>query len=316
MQSHGAYITSIAFSPNGAMIASAGADDAFDWSNIDGSSAGHSGSYVGPCDAVAFAPDNSTIVAGCSSGVETWVFGVPSDEADGGLGNAPAQINDLAFSPDHSGQVDHFAVATAHGVELWPYDPNGNDHECCTDLPSSASAVNLAYSPNGHLLAGISQTSVNGSGHIEVWNVGSDKLLTSFADPYALQVAFSADGNTLAISTLMGIQFYNMTTGHLSLAIKYAPNSTALGPGGALAYSPNGSILAFADGWNKIGLWSLASGKLVGSLPASASGQGLVYALAFSPNSMYLASGGGNQVCDGACDDPSVHLWNVSSFTQ
>jgi hypothetical protein len=71
MQSHGSYITSIAFSPNGNTIASAGADDAFDWSNIDGSNAGHSGSYVGPCDAVAFAPDNSQIIAGCSTGVQT-----------------------------------------------------------------------------------------------------------------------------------------------------------------------------------------------------------------------------------------------------
>jgi WD40 repeat protein len=183
-------------------------------------------------------------------------------------------------------------------------------------LPSSTSAVNLAYSPNGQLLAGVSQAGSNGTGHIEIWNAGTAKLLTSFADTYPLQVAFSADGNNLAISTLAGIQFYNMTTGHLSMGIKYAHNSSALGPGGALAYSPNGSILAFADGWNKIGLWSLTSGRLVGSLPASASGQGLVYALAFSPNSMYLASGGGNQVCNGACDDPSVHLWNVSSFTQ
>jgi WD40 repeat protein len=154
------------------------------------------------------------------------------------------------------------------------------------------------------------------SGRIEVWNAGINKLLASFSDPYALQVAFSPDGNTLAISTFAGIQFYNVATRHLSMRIRYAHISPVYGPGGALAYSPNGSILAFADGWNKIGLWSLASGKVVGSLPASASGQGLVYALAFSPNSKYLASGGGNQVCDGACDDPSVHLWNVSSFTQ
>lgn len=315
MQGHGAYITSIAFSPNGAMIASAGADDTFNWSNIDGSNAGHDGGFAGPCSAVAFTPDNSTIVAGCSTGVQAWVFGAPANGDGSGLGNAPAQINDLVFSPDHGGQADHFAVATAQGVELWPYSPNDSDDECCTTLPSSSSTVNVAYSPSGQLLAGVSMTSVNGSGRIEIWDVGTGKLLTSFADPYAIEVAFSSDGNTLAISTDTGIQFWNVTTRSLATGIKYGPLNS-FGPGGALAYSPDGSILAFADGWNKIGLWSLASSKLVGSLAASVSGQGLVYSLTFSPNSMYLASGGGNQVCNGACDDPSVHLWDVSSFTQ
>lgn len=319
VQDHGAYITSIAYSPNTAMVASAGADNAFDWSNVDGSGAGSAGGYAAACDAVAYTPDNAYLISGCGAGLSAWTVGDPSGNSPTDLGSTAGSVNAIAFSPTHSGNQYPFAVATSRGVELWTYTPGNASSDAnfdgYTTLPSSSSVVSIAYSPDGTLLAGLSTPQIYGTGRIEIWNVESGKLQTSFADPYALQVAFSPDGNTLAISTLTSIQFWNVTTGHLSTIIKYGPYDP-LGPGGAIAYSPNGSILAFADGWDKIDLWSLNENKLVGSLPASASGRGLVYSLAFSSDSMDLVSGGGNSSCSNACDDSSVHIWDVSSFTQ
>jgi WD40 repeat protein len=319
VQSHGAYIASVTISPNTAMVASAGADNAFAWSNVDGSGAGQAGGYAASCSAVAYTPDNVFLIAGCGADLLAWTVGDPSGNSPTDLGSTDGSVNAIAFSPNQSGGKDPFVVATSKGAELWTYSPNNGNFDEYHTLSPSSSVVSIAYSandgPDGTLLAGLSKPQVYGSGSIEIWDVGTGKLMTSFADPYALGVAFSPDGNTLAISTLTGIQFYNVTTGRLAMAIKYGPYDP-LGPGGALAYSPDGAILAFADGWNKIGLWNLASGKLVGSLPASGSGEGLVYSLAFSSDSTYLASGGGNSSCSGACDDPSVHIWNVSSFTQ
>lgn len=318
VQAHGAYITDVAYSPNTAMVASAGADNAFDWSNVDGSGAGSAGGYAASCGAVAYTPDNAFLIAGCGAELYAWTVGDPSGNSPTDLGSTDGPVNAIAFAPNHSGGKAPFAVATTKGVELWTYSGDAN-FDGYTTLPSSSSVVSIAYSasdgPDGTLLAGLSTPQIYGTGRIEIWDVGTDKLLTSFSDPYALQIAFSPDGGTLAISTLTSIQFWNVTTGHLSTIIKYGPYDP-LGPGGALAYSPDGAILAFADGWNKIDLWSLNENKLVGSLPASASGQGLAYSLAFSSDSMDLASGGGNSSCSNACDDSSVHIWDVSSFTQ
>lgn len=317
LQGHGAYITSVAFSPNDAMVASAGADNAFDWSNGDGSGAGHAGGYSAICGAVSYTPDNAFLIAGCGADLSVWTVGDPSGNSPTDVGNTAGQVNGIAFSPTQSSQGGPFAVATAKGVELWTYSSGGSSGNASFDshttLTPDTGVNSVAYSPNGQLLAGLSKTAIYGTGRIEIWNIQTDKLLTSFSDPYALQVAFSPDGSTLAISTLTSIQFWNVATGRLSTPIKYGPYDP-LGPGGALAYSPDGAILAFADGWNKIDLWSLADHKLVGSLPASASGQGLVFSLAFTPDSTWLASAGGSDSC-GNCDDPSVHIWDVSSFT-
>jgi phage tail protein X len=53
--------------------------------------------------------------------------------------------------------------------------------------------------------------------------------------PYALQIAFSPDGATLAISTLTSIQLWDVATGHVSTIITYGP------------YDPLGPVSALAD---------------------------------------------------------------------
>ncbi len=77
----------------------------------------------------------------------------------------------------------------------------------------------------------------------------------------------------------------------------------------AVAYSPDGKLIATGDGYTdsrkpdlqEIRLWDSKSGKLVRSIPAHRNG---VFALAFSPDSTRILSGGGEN---------TARVWDITS---
>jgi WD40 repeat protein len=67
----------------------------------------------------------------------------------------------------------------------------------------------------------------------------------------------------------------------------------------ALAFSPDGRVLATGDAGGNLRLWEVASGRVRSSLPGH---KGTVWAVAFAPDGQLLASGGMGTV---------LHLWDV-----
>ena len=125
---------------------------------------------------------------------------------------------------------------------------------------------------------------------------GSDLNRSVFKETFSqvLSVAFSPDGEYLVASDIS----YEI---HVWRGAETQPFRTFNAKDGwcwAIAISPNGRTLAgSANG--VVHLWDLATGESQGELRGS---EGRVFALSFSPDGCYLASG---------CEDHQIRVWEV-----
>jgi serine/threonine protein kinase/sugar lactone lactonase YvrE len=194
-------------------------------------------------------------------------------------------IASLAFSP--SGTT--LAIASEK-ICLWDIAAAG-----CTSTLGSASITSVAFSPDGQTLA-----ASDNSGHTYLWNIATNNLTTTLADPSsggAYSVAFSPDGTTLAVGDSNGRAYlWNVATGK--------PIRNVLDPGSkgvsAVAFSPDGTILAVGDSNGRTYLWNVTTGKQ--TLTLANSGSKDVMSVAFSPDGKTLAVGD---------DNGHTYLWSV-----
>jgi WD40 repeat protein len=208
-----------------------------------------------------------------------------------------------------------------------------------TGTGHAASANAVAFSPDGQLLASGGSDYV-----VKVWRVSDGSpvtTLTGFTDRVT-SVAFSHDGSKLAAgSTDRTVKVWNVADWSLArtvnntdfiLGLAFSPDDTRLAEAGgysgnsihvlrtsdwqqvsllsygqenrAVAYSPDGHFLAFAQLYPGVQLANLSNGAV---WTLEDFGYYGTTSLAFSPDSQTLASGS---------DDQSVSLWRVSDGAQ
>jgi len=295
-------VFAVAFSSDGKLAASAGADGTVRlWNPATGHRLGpilHASARHGVYG-VAFSPTSNLLASADGDGtVRLW------NPATGRLvktlhasATTTARYGVRAVAFSHDGTL--LASAGADGtVRLW----NPATGRLVKVLHASArwGVFGVAFSPSGTLLA-----SAGGDGTVRLWNpatgrrVGAPLPASVGALGSAGGVAFSPDGKLLAIGSGDGrVRLWNTATRR--------PTGKTFGAGSVfgvygVAFSPDGRLLASADGDGTVGLWNLVTGRPVGALLAATNAQNGVHAVAFSPRGTLLAIGSG---------DGTVRLWN------
>src|SRR5205823_13524462 len=110
--------------------------------------------------------------------------------------------------------------------------------------------------------------------------------------------AFSPDGRVLAFNGQTNIMFCDVATRQLRSFARCDE------PAMALAFSPDGTLLASGHNGGGLSLWNCANGNNITNIPATLGHPPLVLSVDFSWDGRFLASAGG---------DPTGKIWEVSS---
>ena len=296
---HGGRVYSVAFSPEGTVLAS-GCDQGVrpDGSLVKGgrrvrlwnvASQTCTAALTGPQGAascVAFSPDGAMLASGNSGQpVHLWRLGSRFGKGPVTLAD-DTDVTSVAFSPDGTLLATGNCYKT---VRLWDMATR----RCLATLSGHGGWVHsVAFGRDGGILA-------TGSGDhtIRVWDVAARTCLAIFAGHSEIvrEVAFSPDGVTLASGSVdTTIWLWDLATGTCVAVL-----TDSFTPVFCVAFSPDGSLLASGGPDSTVQLWDVATRTRVATLTGHAKA---VTSLAFSPDGGTLASGS---------HDTTVRLWRL-----
>ncbi len=293
LNGHSSDVNSVAFAPNGQLLASGSDDNTIKLWNLATREEirtlkGHSNHIY----SVAFAPDSKTLASGSEDKtIKLWNLIAGENRTLTGHSN---WVNSVAFS--HDGKI----LATGSvdkTIKLWNVETG---KEIRTLTGHSQGVQSVAFSPDDTTLASGSWDKT-----IKLWNLITGETLTLAGHSnFVISVAFSSDGKTLASGSWdKTIKLWNVETGKEIRTLNQHSDKV-----NSVAYMPStGSgkslddILASGSNDNTIKLWNLATGQEIKTLKGDS---GYVYSVAISPNAQTLASGGtaGN----------TLKLWQMS----
>jgi WD40 repeat protein len=294
-------VESLAFSPH-TIATGNGGDNVRLWNTDDFSRSYAFGKYDGSAArSVVFSPDGRTLVIGSDDGkigkIRFWSVRDPARITPVGESlTIPGGVSSVAISPDgHT-----LAVCSFDGeVRLW--NIRDISHPSQVGEPFTGVTGPVAFSSDGHILAGVSDTGVH------LWDVASSAGAVSIGQPLTVpgaveSMAFSPSGHLLAASSPDGtIWLWNVDGRGRATAIS-RPLTTNADDIYWVTFSPDGRTLA-ASSTNEIFIWNVASpahAYPIGQPLTDSSGS--INVVAFSSDGHTLADGSGMG---------TIRLWNL-----
>jgi WD40 repeat protein len=303
LKGHSDQIFSVAFSPDGTILASgSGYKDKNNhiklWDVGSEQEISTIKGHTGGASSVAFSPDGKTLASDKSDTIKLWDVST-TQEISHLRGHSTRGIYltqqdvyieliySLAFSPDSKILASGSKDCT---VKLWEVS-TGREIIC---LRGHSKYINsVAFSPDGKILASGSKDKTT-----KLWNVITGREIMTLSEHlYGVSsVAFSPDGKTLATgggdST---IKLWDVHTGQEISTIKgHSAFITSV------AFSPDGRTLASGSGDKTIKLWDVPTIQEISTLEGHSD---VVDSVAFSPNGQILASGSW---------DKTIKIWRIT----
>ncbi len=213
------------------------------------------------------------------------------------LGNGA--LSEVRFSPDGS----QLAVSTSIG--LWFYNPKfgiaGKKPELLRECIVSLSSDEFTYSHDGSTIASV-RSRIGIEDIVHLWNVATGEkktTLTGHKIPRAEAVAFSLDGDTIAVSAWYqdkGLRLWNAQTGQYKTTL--TGNTSLIR---CIVYSPDGNMIIAGCQDGTICLWNARTGKHITTLTGH---KNVVSSIDYSPDGKIIAS---------ASTDETVRLWESAT---
>ena len=295
LEGHTEEVTSVAFSPDGTLLASGSWDDTVKlW---DVSTERRIATFSGGIDlgvfSMAFSPDGK-ILAIAAYRLSLW--DVATERRIATLGHEAVVSYTVSFSPD--GKT--LAVGTwVDTIELWDV---ATERRTAT-LEGHRSWVNaVSFSPDGTLLA-----SGSGDGTVKLWDVATRQRIATLGHGAEVSaVSFSPDGTLLASGSRSRdgtVKLWDVATrdqittleGHTDGWYTYGVTS--------VSFSPDGTLLATGGRDGTVILRDVLTREKIVTFGHTDE----VHSMAFSPDGTTLAAGGRNG---------TILLWNIEKTAQ
>jgi WD40 repeat protein len=196
-------------------------------------------------------------------------------------------VNSVAFSPNGkilaSGSGDILGSGD-NTVRLWDV-ATGRQLQQLTGHTEGVTSV--AFSPNGKILAsGSGDILGSGDNTVRLWDVATGRQLQQLTGHTegVTSVAFSPNGQILASGSRDNtVRLWDVATGRELFQLTGHTNDV-----NSVAFSPNGQTLASGSEDHTVRLWDVATGR---ELQQFTGHKYSVYSVAFSPDGQILASG-------------------------
>ena len=282
LEGHTNLVWSVAFSPNGKMLASASLDATVRLWNVNTERLLHTlTEHTDEVSSVAFSPDGKTLVsASWDATIRLW--NPHNGKLKRTLTEHTAGVASVAFSPDGKTLASAGEDQTIRlwNTTTWKLERILRGHTHIVDI--------VAFSPDSRMLASGSRDTT-----IRFWNLNNGKHIKTLTGHTGdiLRMAFSPDGAVLASGSLdQTVRLWNPKDGKLRKTL--AVQRGWINP---VAFSPDGATLVIGD--SGILAWDTRTGQY--NIPL-AKNLGQVLSVVFSPDGQMVASGS---------TDNKVQLW-------